>query len=470
MSVNRYTGLNRISKGIPDRFERDNVEGVRKLNGVFLARVVDIVDDTYQGHIQVELVGHQTINDRESSSQNLHRIRRPSPFGGTLQGDNHILAYGMSSHPPAPGSEVLVAFTGREQEGYFLGVLPDSTRNATVPGLAAGEVSGESQTTIGPTTETSVYEPQQGNERTRHPLANALALQGLGLDAVRGLSSSGSRRESPSNMMGFSSPGGHSFVLDDGTVNNDSNLTPDGERAEGNSNLVRLRTGSGAQILMNDSAGIVYIINQAGTSWIQMSNDGNIDIYSENNISMHAVNNFNLYVGGDFNLDADSVNIKARGSDGIKMEAATGELNLHSNKDFKLTSDLNGHIRAEGFIRQTAKLIDLNGPEATAATKPTSNNITVNRTVKESINGRVPEHEPWGGHVEGDTTVPAQAPSRFQPSAKDYDTSNLQANQGAGSNSTGSSADINKDTDTSGVGRTPDSNTGNINPRTGEPF
>jgi len=468
--MDRYTGLNRISKGVPGRFDRDNVDGMRNLNGLFLARVVGVQDDTYQGHVTVELVGHQTVNNR-GSKQSLHRIRRTSPFGGNMQGADHTLSYGMSSHPPAPGTEVLVGFTGREQEGFMVGILPDATRNSSVPGLPASEVQGENGTVLGVTTDTSVFESQQGNQRTRHPLANGIAQQGLGLDPIRGIGSSGSRRESPSNMMGFNSPGGHSFVLDDGTVSSGAALNPDPNREAGKNNLVRLRTGSGAQILMNDSAGIVYIINQSGTSWIQMSDDGNIDIYSENNISLHATNDFNLYCGGDFNLDADSINIKARGSDGIKMETATGEFNVHSNKDIKLTTDLNMHLKAAGNSRQTAKLIDLNGPEATEASKPTSSNLSVNRTVKESINGRVPEHEPWGGHAEAESSLAAQAPSRFAPNAKDYDTGNIQANQGpAGGGRQTDSADIAQSARETGVGRETLTPTGDINPRTGRPF
>jgi hypothetical protein len=40
----------------------------------------------------------------------------------------------------------------------------------------------------------------------------------------------------------------------------------------------------------------------------------------------------------------------------------------------------------------------LNGPAATPAEKTTAINHTLNKTVKESIVGRVPEKEPWGGH------------------------------------------------------------------------
>ena len=125
--------------------------------------------------------------------------------------------------------------------------------------------------------------------------------------------------------------------MDDGTrANSDQCFTPDKNREQGQSNLVRLRSAGGAQMLFNDTAGIVYVINQAGNSWVQLSSDGKIDIYSSGDISMHTENDLNFHVGGDFALDADSINLKARGTEGCKFETATGEFNLHSNKDIKL--------------------------------------------------------------------------------------------------------------------------------------
>jgi hypothetical protein len=180
---------------------------------------------------------------------------------------------------------------------------------------------------------------------------------------------------------------------------------------------------------MNDSAGIVYIINQAGSGWIQLDNDGNIDIYGSGSISVRTEKDFNVHADGDFNLESEAINMKARGSDGIKIEAATGDIDIRSNLDTKITADRNMHLRAFGYIRATAPLIDLNGPTAETATKPTINSLTVNRGVKESVSPRVPEHEPWGGHNEGETRIPAQARASLQTRTRDYD---LAANSGGG--------------------------------------
>lgn len=424
MSINKQdTSLN-----VPNQFKKSTVGGVNRYQGIYIGKVIDVVDDRYEGYLYVDIVGHNrqghTLTNKEDR-QKFVRVRRATPYGGSYQGSDHTRSFGMSGHPPAPGTEVVIAFTGTDQEGIMLGVLPDIGRNSSIPDNAVSYLEGEDNT-VGASFDSSAVKSQEKNTRPRHPLANQQAKQGLGLDSVRGLSSSGARRESPSNVFGFNTPSGHSLVLDDGTVKpGETSLSPDTDREVGTSNLVRLRSAGGAQMLFNDTAGIVYVINQEGNSWVQLSKDGKIDIYSTGDISMHTENDFNLHVGGDFALDADSVNIKARGTDGVKFETATGEFNLHSAKDIKFTTDLNLNLKATGNSRTTAALIDLNGPEATEATKTTNNNITANRSVKQSITSRVPEAEPWGGHVEEQVKVASSASSDSLLSGKDIDVTKI---------------------------------------------
>ena len=71
-----------------------------------------------------------------------------------------------------------------------------------------------------------------------------------------------------------------------------------------NSNLIRLRTGQGMQILMSDTNDIIYIINKRGTGYIEIDGDGNIDVFGKGS--------FNVRTTGDMNLRADqNVNIEA---------------------------------------------------------------------------------------------------------------------------------------------------------------
>ena len=423
---NRSTNLNRESIGVPAAYTSGSRSGMSMPNGVYSAKVIEISDADYGGAIYVQILGSHRFGDTDTREQRqlFPKVRTVSPFGGSISMLDATVTYGASFPPPAPGTEVLVAFTGDDVTGFLLGVLPTVGKNSAVPGLPASKI--ENENTIGPSIDPG--QKQQQNSRPRHPVANAVADQGTGLDPIRGIGSSGGRRESPSNVAGFLTPAGHSFVMDDGTVafKEGENYVPDQSREEGMDNLIRLRSAGGAQMLLNDSAGIVYITNQKGTSWMQLDSEGNVDVYAAGSVSYHAEKDFNFYAGGDINMDADTFNIMARGAAGIQAETSTGPIQLKANKDIRLTTDLNLQLKAAGFGRiSTEGMLDLNGPSAFGAVGPTAGNIGVNRTVKTSINPRVPEHEPWGGHSAQGSKVAAQAPSSARTSTKDYDTSNL---------------------------------------------
>ena len=317
---NRSTSSNRDSIGVPSTYSSGSRSGFSMPTGVYVGKVIEVSDGDYGGSIYVQIVNSQKwgSTDTREDRQKFTKVRTVSPFGGSISNADATVTYGASFPPPAPGTEVLVAFTGDGPIGFLLGVLPTVGRNGSVPGLPASQIS-EQDNTIGSSIDPGLQ--QNGNVRPRHPVTNAVAEQGTGLDPIRGIGSSGSRRESPSNVAGFLTPAGHSFVMDDGTVAHKEgvNYVPDQTREEGMDNLVRLRSAGGAQMLFNDSAGIVYITNQKGTSWMQMDSDGNVDVYAAGSVSYHAEEDFNLFAGGDINMDADSVNIRATAADQLNL-------------------------------------------------------------------------------------------------------------------------------------------------------
>jgi hypothetical protein len=424
---NRPTNTNGDSIGVPSSFTSGTRSGFSMPTGVYIGKVIDAADGDYGQAIYVSLVNNNKFGETQTRDdrQKFTKVRTVSPFGGSITTNNNAsVNYGSSFPPPGPGTEVLVAFTGDDPVGFLLGALPPVGRNGAIPGLPASQIQDEDS--VGPSIDPGVK--QTGNTRPRHPVGNAVAEQGTGLDPVRGIGSSGARRESPSNVSGFLTPSGHSFVMDDGTVafKEGENYVPDQSREEGQDNLIRIRSAGGAQMLLNDSAGIVYITNQKGTSWMQLDSDGNVDVYAAGSVSYHAEEDFNFYAGGDINMDADTFNIKARGAAGIQAETATGPIQLKANKDIRLTTDLNLQLKASGFGRiSTDGMLDLNGPTALGAVGPTSGSLSINRSVKESINPRVPEHEPWGGHSAQGSKVAAQAPSSAQTSTTDIDLTNV---------------------------------------------
>jgi hypothetical protein len=259
-------------------------------------------------------------------------------------------SYGMWMVPPDIGTQVLVIFIdGDPNQGYWFGCVQDRFQNHMVPGLAASQQSSTTAeqlrkygTTLLPVAE--MHKKSQTlnsgpnvdkRQKAVHPFADRLLAQGLLLDTARGVTSSSARREIPSNVFGISTPGpldtgvnakkgkigygagrqvpvsrlgGSTFVMDDGDVN-------------GQNELVRIRTRTGHQILLHNSQDLIYIGNARGTSWIELTGDGKMDIYCEDSVSIHTEADFNFRAERDFNLEAGrNVNIKANKN--INLESA----------------------------------------------------------------------------------------------------------------------------------------------------
>ena len=57
--------------------------------------------------------------------------------------------------------------------------------------------------------------------------------------------------------------------------------------------LTRIRTRTGHQLLFHNSEDLIYIGNANGTSWVELSSDGKVDVFAEDSISFHTKNDFN---------------------------------------------------------------------------------------------------------------------------------------------------------------------------------
>jgi hypothetical protein len=259
-------------------------------------------------------------------------------------------SYGMWFVPPDIDTKVLVIFAeGQVEQAYWIGCVQDAFINHMTPGIAASTNTGveASANELGQQSKQALYgtdnvpsgevnklaQTRVDSKFTRstisqpiHPFAETLRQQGLIQDTVRGTTSSSARRESPSQVYGISTPGrkdpssparpigsedskvqdivdrltGHTFVMDDGD-------------SAGDNQLIRLRSASGHQILLNDSAGVVYIANGSGNAWMEFAANGSIDVYSGGSVSVRT--------RGDMNFHSDA-NINMFSQNDIRMSAA----------------------------------------------------------------------------------------------------------------------------------------------------
>ena len=405
-----------------------------------LAKVISHLDTTYMGSLEVQLLLPGAGNDSTSGQVQQVKYLSPfwgttSVDFVTQENDynNTQKSYGMWMVPPDVGSLVVVIFlNGDPARGYWIGCAPDENMNFMVPGMAATQnVVGEAKVDgSGRPGRTPVAEYNKlvnltcGDEsqfkKPIHPFTNVLQNQGLLGDDIRGITTSSARREVPSMVFGMSTPGpfdkqtgakmgtigkadtpvnnapvshlgGSTFVMDDGDdkflrKGPASTSPPDYAAVEqgditGNSTLphnelVRIRTRTGHQILLHNSEDLIYIGNARGTTWIELTSNGKIDIFANDSISVHTKNDLNFTADRDINLTAGgSINAIAGANANI---TAAGSTNINSSH----------HV-------ETAGTIDMNGPTAAVALKAP----------------RVPMAEPWSGHENLDPASCSPAPS-----------------------------------------------------------
>jgi hypothetical protein len=397
------------------------------------------MDSTYMGVLQVEIL--RPTGNTGSTGQT-HQVKYMSPFYGQTSADfvkvdpddynNTQKSYGWWAVPPDIGSTVIIIFIdGDPKRGYWIGCVPDENMNFMVPGIAATQnvVDG------GPRAPVAEYNKKLNNssadptqfKKPKHPMATVLETQGLLKDDIRGITTSSARRETPSAVFGISTPGpvdkrpgatrgaigstdsrvpnafvsrlgGSSFVMDDGDDKflrkTKASVGPpeyaaveqgetDGLNTIPHNELVRIRTRTGHQILLHNSEDLIYIGNARGTTWIELTSNGKIDIYAADDISMHTKGNFNVTANKDINLTSTggNVNIKSSGNTNI---SPGGNFNAKPGGSANINPGGNCNILAGGTSIDGGT-INLNSGTASGAAAATAAT-------------RIPDAEPWAGH------------------------------------------------------------------------
>lgn len=326
------------------------------LFGVYQAEVVDNKDTSRTGRLRVFCA---SLAKDKSKAEAYIDCRWSTPFGGItdiagLGNDVESSAdaqtsYGMWMVPPDLGNIVLIAFgDGIFKNAFIIGcVFPDRLTHM-VPGMPYGTSYSDPSLRLPVSEKNSRDAKRSHNDATRTvniELGKHITAQGLLKDSLRGTGTSGSRRESPSEVFGILTPGprnpenydkrlgGHQFIMDDNI----------------NSRLIRLRTAHGTQLLLDDTTGTVYCINKKGTAWFEMTNSGDFNFYSEGHISMRAKKNFNIRADKNINFEAgNDVHVKASGDNigpdyvGINPLGALGlpPLGSGGNIRFEAAADL----------------------------------------------------------------------------------------------------------------------------------
>lgn len=476
----------RFVNKLPERVRREDTPGIRIDSGPFIGIIKNNNDPIRSGRLQVWI---PDLGGEEGNPQNWRTVAYASPFAGVTYQPNTSKnnkfsevqhSYGMWAVPPDIGNQVICLFiNGDANRGYWFACVNPNLSHHMVPGLASSNNVDNSQTDpslknkfdsstsnwpVGEFNENNQTNIKPGWSNNLKPVhefqANVLVQQGLDRDTIRGAIKSSSQRESPSTVFGISTPGrpindpmenptfesklkagtlteadyavrgrkgGHTFVMDDG-------------EQMGASQLMRLRTAGGHQLLMNDSDRVVYLANSDGSVWLEFTGAGFINLYSSSGI--------NLRTEGDFNIHSDK-NVNIHANENIKMKAgnlfatqskdwyakSTSKIGMHTGKFNLLVDGALSMQSASGNWNAGSKLV-LKGDKILLNTEtpgavpevPTlktfkqadtswdsAKGLWVSKDeVYESISPIAPSHEPWtrgaGKGVKGSTPMSAPAP------------------------------------------------------------
>jgi hypothetical protein len=469
------------SKGQPKNYKFDRGGSPTEF-GPFIGRVTNNIDPTRQGRLQVYI---EQFAGPDPSNPNLWRTVSYCPpfYGATPKGGSagvgtylggNQQSYGMWFTPPDIGVNVLCFFVeGDPNQGYYVGCIPEQGINRMIPAVGSvprsqAQIQNDNQNTyfagapLLPVTEinnaptnTAINENPRFFDQPKpvHSyVAATLFQQGLINDPVRGSIGSSSQRESPSACYGMSTPGraiyqgglgggangdrdalkelsgetvadlkviarrgGHTFVMDDGTLT-------------GEDNLVRIRTSKGHQITMSDDGNCFYITHANGQTWIELGQEGTVDVFATNSVNIRTQGTINLHADEDINMYAGKkINIKSVEATAIQSD---GDLNVACKSTLTLFASTQIGVKSNGTLALKGKLasmesagpltlkgkpINLNGGAGSPITTPkgitktlmpeaefnSSTGWTVNSTGLESIVTRAPTHEPYPYHNQG---------------------------------------------------------------------
>lgn len=419
-----------ISKSIKDvsSANRPAVNSEKPSVGFYIGVVMDDTDEQLQGKLYVYIPRYSerrfgpdaspfggTPRDRETGELRLkenlnsrtgwipcrpllpffggdhYRVNEIGKRSAYVEGD--INSYGFW-YTPRIGDQVGVLFDQSDPNtGYWIGCVPKEYTNFSTPGtpgVSKNTLSQKSLTELGgsasfrddalvPSFERVNIRSKQTTGRRFDDVqvmtnyAGNLLEAGLIADPLRGASVSSPRRESPSYVMGFKSPG-WDFGSEKNHINASTGLKFDGSRpgaTSSNTNStyrnvssvghqfimddhpdyqgLRLRTSAGSQLYFNDSSAndpFIYINTPRGNVWIEMRDDGRLDIFSSTDMSFHAGGNLNFYCDGDMLTEVKG-NMRTR---------------VHGNQEMKITGTTAWEMDAQTSIKITPSLdIDITG-------------------------------------------------------------------------------------------------------------
>ena len=216
---------------IGNTYSRTKFNSVKPSSGgPYEALVVNHLDPSYMGTLEVELLRHDTSGNNPARTGQVFTVRYLSPFygvtpeAGTQANEGYEYSqksYGFWAVPPDVGTKVLVIFAeDNSAYGYWIGCIQDNFMNYQLPGYSPStkftrpDTPGPLQGKKLPTAEYNKKvetgegkDPTKFNKPYNKDFTQVLENQGLLDDEIRGTTTSSARREVPSMVFGMNTPG-----------------------------------------------------------------------------------------------------------------------------------------------------------------------------------------------------------------------------------------------------------------------
>jgi Mg/Co/Ni transporter MgtE len=273
-----------------------------------------------------------------------------SPFGGMVTSDDMTrgpknskssgsVAYGMWAVPKVGAIVAIMCINGDPSRRLFIGCLPPDNAEHTMP---HGRYLGEDGDGPFSSTEQPIeplYSNMKkafGSDKSKHEFKSRGAdssVTGLTQDSIdRKLTTSGQKDSNTgfkqsrlhpdkksdatgttfdSQIYSLTTPGFHSISMDDSVDNG----------------RIRIRTTCGHSIIMDDTNERIYINTAEGNNWIEIDQDGTIDIYAAKSVSINSDTDINLHAKKSIRLDSENIylnatkNIRGTAKDKIDLSA-----------------------------------------------------------------------------------------------------------------------------------------------------
>lgn len=369
--------------------------------GPYEALVVNHLDPTYMGTLEVELLRHDSTGNNPERTGQVVTVRYLSPFYGvnpelwTKPNDSYEYSqqsYGFWMVPPDPGTKVLVIFAENNSAyGYWIGCIQDNFMNFQLPDPRASTIfttDGTPSPLKGKKLPVGEYNKKIETGESKDPtkfrkpynkdFTQVLESQGLLDDEIRGTTTSSARREVPSMVFGISTPGpldkrpgapkypygnqkskadqyfsrlgGSSLVFDDG----DDKFLRKTHAEDGPPTYARVEAGErdgDATIPHNE---LVRLRTRTGHQILLHNSEdliyiGNsrgtawIEITSDGKIDIHADDSISIMTGADINITAErDINMEAGRNINMKATAR-----YSCGKQFDVNNNESGRIQAE---------------------------------------------------------------------------------------------------------------------------